>query len=99
MDWLTGGNPLGALQVYQEFYGIPNAAILGLVLGIIIGMIYVHTRSLAHLAVLGLYVVALVGSTFAAEAYVAPQYTIAIYVIAIGITSAVILFVLRLIKE
>lgn len=99
LNWLTDGNPLGALSLFKEFYGIPNAVTLGLLLGIITGMIYVHQRSLVQLAVIGIYIIALVGGTFAAEAYVAPQYHNLLYVILLGISSAVIIFIVRLIRE
>lgn len=92
-------NPLSALSLYQEFYGIPNAAVLGMFLGIIIGGIYGATRSLVILGILSIYTIGLVGATFLAEAYVAPQYSTLVYLIMMAVASVIVIFFVKLVKD
>lgn len=58
-----------------------------------------HTRSLAHLAVLGIYTASIVSATWLSDSYVAEQYRIILYVIALAIGSMVIIFVLKVLRE
>ena len=95
-------NPMDFYKIYHEVYGIPNVVVLGMFLGIIIGAVYVHTRSNTMLAILGIYTVAGLGATYAAEANeqgIGPQLTLVYYVIALSIASAVVVFFLKVLRE
>ena len=92
-------SPLGVFEFYNIQYGIPNAATLGIFLGIIIMGIYLHTRSITHLAVLAIYSMSMVTATWLSDAYVAAQYQMAIYAIAVGVASVIVFMVLRILRE
>lgn len=95
-------NPLDVFTIYKEVYGIPHTVVLGLLLGICIGAIYVHNRSTTMLAILGIYTFAGLGATWAAEANeegLGAQITLAYYVIALAIASAVVVFFLKVLRE
>lgn len=90
---------MDVLNIFHEFYGIPNAVTLGILLTMLAGPIVVYTRSMAHLAILGIYIISMVGSTFVADAYLEPQYHTMLYVIVLAAASVVVLLVLKVIKE
>jgi hypothetical protein len=94
--------PTGVMEIwrlYEHQYGIPVSVILGLIVGMIILAIYVHTRSLAHLAVMGIYAISIFSAMWASNEFFEEQINVAIYVIAIAIASVTVMFVLRLVKE
>jgi|SRR6185503_17094356 len=84
---------------YNLQYGIPNAVILGLFLGILIAGIYLWTRSLNILVILGVYCVSIVGATWANETSVQPAYQSAVWIIALAIASLITIMVLKLTRE
>lgn len=86
-------------EIYELQYGVPVAVMLGLLVGIIILAIYVHTRSMAHLAVMGIYALAIFSTMWASNAYFESQINIAWYVVAVAIASVIVMLVLRMIKE
>jgi len=91
--------PLEVLNYWLYQYGIPVPIILGLMLGMIIGAIYVRTKSLAHLAVMSIYSVSVFGAMLVSDAYIETQYHVVIYIIAIAIASVITMMVLKLVKE
>lgn len=90
---------MDVFNLFQEFYGIPNAVTLGIFLTMIAGPIVVATRSMAHLAILGIYIISVVGTTFVNDTYLEPQYHTMLYVIVLAAASVVVLLVLKVIKE
>lgn len=86
-------------RLYTYQYDIPVAVILGFFVGIIILAIYVHTRSLAHLAVMGIYSLSIFATMWASDAFFESQIHTAWYVIALAMASVVVLLVLKLVKE
>lgn len=95
--WPTG--IMDMWNIYEYQYGVPVAVMLGLLVGIIILGIYVYTRSLAHLAVMGIYALSIFSTMWASNAYFESQINIAWYVVAIAIASVIVMLVLRLVKE
>lgn len=95
--WPSGIMEIWRLYEYQ--YGVPVAVVLGLFVGMIILAIYVHTRSLAHLAVMGIYALSIFSTMWASNAFFESQINIAWYVVAIAIASVGVMLVLRLVKE
>ena len=91
--------PLEIFNYWLYQYGIPVPIILGLIVGMIIGAIYVRTKSLAHLAVMSIYAVSVFSAMLLNEAYVESQYQSVIYIIAIAIASVITMMVLKLVKE
>jgi peptidoglycan/LPS O-acetylase OafA/YrhL len=92
-------NPLEFFTFWNKVYGIPNAVILGLFLGLIIGAIYLKTRSLIHLAILGIYAISIVSATWASETIIAPAYQTVLYIIAVAIASLLVVIVLKSARE
>ena len=91
--------PLEIFNYWLYQYGIPVPIILGLIVGMIIGAIYVRTKSLAHLAVMSIYAVSVFSAMLLNDAYVESQYQSVIYIIAIAIASVITMMVLKLVKE
>lgn len=91
--------PLEIFNYWLYQYGIPVPIILGLMIGMIIGAIYVRTKSLAHLAVMSIYAVSVFGAMLVNEAYVESQYHTVVYVIAVAMASVITMMVLKLVKE
>jgi len=92
-------NPLDVLKYLNIVYGIPNAVTLGLILGMLVAAIYIWSRNLTVLAILGIYSVAIVASTWAAEGAVTETYKTILYIIALSIASIVVMFVLKVLRE
>jgi hypothetical protein len=92
-------NPLSVWTFYKEFYGIPNAVTLGIILGIISAGIVVWQRSLASLAICGIYITSIVSSTWLNDTYIAPQYHVITYLIVVAIASLLVMAVLKTIRE
>lgn len=97
--WQNGDFQLmDVFSFYNLQYGVPNALVLGLFLGILVAGIYLWTRSLNILAILGIYTVSVV-SVFATTEDIAPGYEGVMWVIALAITAMVVIFVLKLLRE
>jgi hypothetical protein len=96
---ITGGiKPMEVFTFYNLQYGVPNALILGLILGILIAGIYLSTRSLNILVILGIYAVT-VTSVFAVTEELAPGYEGVMWIIALAVTSLVVIAVLKVLRE
>ena len=92
-------NPLDVFKFYEYQYGIPTIVILALFVGMIIMAIYLHTRSLAHLAVMSIYSLSVFGAMFLNNTYLEQQYHMAIYIIMVVVASVIVMLVLKLVKE
>lgn len=94
--------PTNVMQVFQlydiQFGSGTTLVIMALILGVIEMAIYMRTRSLAMLAVIGMYTIAAF-SAIITNQYISSQYHIAIYVIAIAATSVFTIAILKLVKE
>lgn len=86
-------------EIYELQYGVPVAVMLGLLVGIIIMAIYVHTRSMAHLAVMGIYALTIFSTMWASNEFFEGQIETAWYVIGVAVATVVVVLVLRLVKE
>ena len=75
------------------------SVVLGIFVMIIILAIYVHTRSMAHLAVMGIYSISVFSTMWASEVFFEGQIHTAMYVIAVSIASVITLMILKLVKE
>lgn len=92
-------NPLDVLNLYDVFFGTGmSLLVMALIIGIITMAIYVRTRSLPMLAILGIYEIAAFGSIITTH-YFSSQYNIAIYVLGISIATGVTMLILRMVKE
>lgn len=92
-------NPLDVLNIYDVFFGSGmSLLVMALIIGIITMAIYIRNRSLPMLAVLGIYEIAAFGSIITSH-FISSQYQIAIYVLGIGVATAIIMALLRVIKE
>ena len=99
LSCLPINNPLEVLKAFDITYGTGTTTIMmGLIVGAITMAIYLRTRSLAMLAVLGVYELGIF-STILTSQYLNSQYTIAIYVVGLAATSVFALMILRLVKE
>lgn len=92
-------NPLDVLNIFDVWFGTGFSILaMAMIIGTITIAIYVRNRSLPMLAILGIYEFAVFGSIFTSK-YLASQYQISIYVVGIGLATAVVMMVLRMIKE
>lgn len=92
-------NPLDVLNLYDVFFGTGmSLLVMALIIGIITIAIYVRNRSLPMLTILGIYEIAAFGTIITSH-YISSQYQIAFYVLGIGIATAIVMLVLRLVKE
>ena len=92
-------NPLDVLNLYDVFFGAGmSLLVMALIIGIITVAIYVRNRSLPMLTILGIYEIAAFGTIMTSK-YISSQYQIAFYVLGIGIATAVVMVILRLVKE
>lgn len=91
--------PLEIFNYWLYQYGIPIPIVIGLMLGMIIGAIYVRTKSIAHLAVMSIYAVSVFGAMLVNDAYVEQQYHTVIYIIAVAVATLLTMMVLKLVKE
>lgn len=92
-------NPMQVFDIYHDVYGVPSIVILGLVLGMIEGAIYLQNRSLTMLAILGIYTIAALGATAWNDPTISPQFDMMKYIIAFAVGSAVLIAVLKLVRE
>ena len=91
--------PMKVLDLYDIQYGAGmSLVVLGIVLGVITLAIYVRTRSMPMLVILGFYEIAAFASILTSK-YISSQYHIMEYVIIFGMATAVTMLVLRLVKE
>lgn len=86
-------------EIYTIQTGVPVSVILGLLVGIIVLAIYVHTRSLAHLVVLGVYSLTAFSAMWASEAFFEEAVNTALYVLAFSIATVFVMVILKLVKE
>ena len=92
-------NPLEVFKAFDVTYGTGTTTIImALIVGAITMAIYMRTKSLAMLAVLGIYELGIFATIMTSQ-YLSSQYQIAIYVIGIAGTSAFALMCLRMVKE
>ena len=92
-------NPPDVLNLYDQWYGTGFTILaMAMIIGMITVVIYVRTRSLPMLGILGAYEIAVFSSIITSK-YVASQYQIAIYVIGIALATAVTMMIMRLVKE
>lgn len=87
------------LHLYDVWYGNGFTIMaMALIIGIITVAIYVRTRSLPMLTVLGIYEIATFSSIITSS-YVSSQYQIMQYVLILGAATGLVMLLLRLIKE
>lgn len=80
------------LSFWTHQFAIPEAGVLGIFLGILVAGIYLWTRSINILVILGIYAIS-VTSAFALEPEIQAGYDGIVWVIAIAVASlAVIMF-------
>jgi hypothetical protein len=92
-------NPLDVLNIYDVWLGAGMSIFaMAFIIGVITIAVYVRNRSLPMLAILGLYEIAVFSSIITSK-YLNSQYQIAIYVVAIAVATAIVMLVLRLVKE
>jgi len=92
-------NPLDVLNLYDTFFGAGFSLIaMALILGMITLAIYVRTRSLPMLTILGIYEIAAFGAILTSK-YISSQYHAMEYVLFIGGATGITMLVLRLLKE
>ena len=91
--------PLDVFKFYEYQYGIPTIVILALFVGMIVMAVYLHTRSLAHLAIMSIYSFSVFGAMFVNDAFLEAQYHTAMYVIMVIVASVIVMVVLKLVKE
>ena len=71
---------------------------MAFIIGVITLAIYVRNRSLPMLTILGIYEIAAFGSILTNQV-ISTQYHLMTYVLILGSATAVIMLVLRLVKE
>lgn len=92
-------NPPDVLNIFDVWYGDGFTIMaMALIIGIITIGIYVRNRSLPMLAIIGIYEISAFSSIITSK-YVSSQYHIMVYVLGIGIATAAVMAVLRLVKE
>ena len=92
-------NPADVLALYDTWFGSGfSVLIMALIVGTITLAIYVRNRSLPMLAVLGLYEVAAFSSILVNKNF-GGQYQYLEDVVIFGLATAVLMLILRLVKE
>lgn len=92
-------NPLDVFKIYDVTYGTGTTiVVLALLLGSVTLAIYMRTKSLAMLTVLGIYEAATFG-VLLTSSYISSQYQTMAWVVAFGAASAGVYMILRLVKE
>jgi hypothetical protein len=92
-------NPLDVLNIFDVWFGTGfSLLVMGLIIGVITLAIYVRTKSLPFLTILGIYEIAAFGSILTSK-YISSQYHILEYVIIFGGATALMMMILRLVKE
>jgi hypothetical protein len=90
-------NPLQVFEIYNHVYGVPNIVILGLIVGVINAAIYARSRSLTVLAIVGIYSITAIGAT--SWASVGETFELIKLIIAFAVGSAVLILVLKVLRE
>ncbi len=92
-------NPLDVLNIFDVWFGAGfTIIVMALIIGIITVAIYVRNRSLPMLAVLGTYESAAFGAILTSK-YISAQYAEVPYIIGLCGATAVVMVILRLVKE
>lgn len=92
-------NPMEVLKLYDIQYGAGmTLVVMALIIGSITLAIYIRNRSLPMLAILAIYEAAVFGSILTAPIF-ASQYHIMVYVIIMAGATALVMVILRLVKE
>lgn len=92
-------NMADVLNLYDVWFGTGmTLLVMALIIGIITLAIYVRNRSLPMLTILGIYEIASFGSILTSN-YFSSQYHTMEYVLFFGGATAVIMLILRLVKE
>lgn len=92
-------NPLDVLNLYDVFFGSGmSLLVMALIIGMITIAIYVRTRSLPMLTILGIYEISAFGAIITSH-YISSQYHVMEYVLFIGFAVGATFLVLRLVKE
>jgi hypothetical protein len=91
--------PLDVFRFFEYQYGMPTVIFLAMLVGIIIVAIYLHTRSLAHLAVMTIYSFSVFSTMWLNDSFLEEQYHTVMYIIALAIASVITMMVLKLVKE
>ena len=92
-------NPLDVLNIFDVWFGTGMGIMaMALIIGVITIAIYVRNRSLPMLTVLGIYEFAAF-SVILTNKLISSQYQIAIAVMILGGSKALVMMLLRLIKE
>lgn len=94
----SGFQPLEVFRFYYYQYGIPDAVVLGLFLGILIAGIYLWSRSLNILVILGVYATT-VTTVFAASTVTEPHLHSIMWIIGLAIASIVTIMLLKVLRE
>lgn len=91
--------PLEVFNYWLYQYAIPVPLILSLLVGIVIGAVYLRTRSLAQMSVMTVYAVSVFGTMLINDSYIEQQYHTIMYVVAVSIASVIVGMILKLVKE
>lgn len=92
-------SPVDVLNLYDVWFGSGfTVLIMALIIGTITLAIYARNRSLPMLAILGIYEVAAFGTILTSK-YISSQYQTAEYVVGLGIATAVVMLIFRMVKE
>ena len=92
-------SPLDVLNIFDVWFGAGMSLLaMALIIGTITIAVYVRNRSLPMLTILGLYEVAAFGTIITNKLF-SSQYHILEYVCFFGGATAIIMLVLRLVKE
>lgn len=99
MTCIPSTSPIEVFHAFDVTYGSGMTLLaMALIIGTIEIAIYLRTRSLAMLAVLGIYTVAAFGSIITSS-YFSSQYHIMVFVVILGGASVGLIMILKLVKE
>lgn len=92
-------NPLDVLNIFDIWFGNGmSLMVMALIIGVITLGIYVRTRSLSMLTILGIYEIAAFG-VLLTNKLISSQYQILIAVLILGGGTGFVMLYLRLVKE
>ena len=92
-------NPLDVLNIFDVWFGAGMSLLaMALIIGTITIAVYIRNRSLPMLTILGLYEVAAFSSIITSK-YFTSQYNIMEYVLIFGGVTALMMLILRMVKE
>lgn len=99
MTCIPSSSPLEVFHAFDVTYGSGMTLLaMALIIGTIEIAIYLRTRSLAMLSVLGIYTVAAFASIITSS-YFSSQYHIMVFVVILGGASVGLMMILKLVKE